>query len=771
LIKILVSSAACLALLSGTLAPGAALAADRDRAAAEARAKAVEAQMTDDERVVLTHGDFAVPVLPGVEVPKEALIGAGYIAGVPRLQIPALYETDATLGVSWVDNMRGDGGATPLPSGLAQAATWNPALIRKGGAIIGAEAKAKGFNVMLAGGANLIREPRNGRAFEYLSEDPLLTGVLAGQAIAGVQSNGVISTVKHFAVNHQETGRSIIDARISDAAARESDLLAFQIAIEQGDPGAVMCSYNKVNGAYACENDYLLNKVLKQDWGFKGFVMSDWGAVHGVDAALKGLDQQSGSQLDKAVFLGGPLKDAAARDPAYAARLKDMNRRILYAIYANGVEPAPPIKRPIDVQAGLAVAQDIAAQGIVLLRNRDNALPLAVGAKRIAVIGDYADTGVPSGGGSSQVQMDGGPAVALLQGGDSPFGVFMQEAYHRSVPLKAVAAKAPDADIRFSRGLYIAEAVAAAKQAEVAIIFATGWRTEGQDVADLSLPRGQDALIAAVAEANPNTIVVLQTGGAVSAPWLNKTAAVLQAWYPGGRGAEAIADVLFGTVNPSGRLPITFPASLDQTPRPKLDGADTIRVDFIGREGSQTLSADYDIEGSDVGYRWFAAKGQKPLFPFGYGLSYTRFERSGLKVSGLTASAMVANVGQRAGGEVVQLYLVSRPDGTKRRLVGFARVELAAGQKKTVEMTIDPRLLADWTGAEWSILGGEYRLALGADAEDLGPLVTVNLQARRWKDGEVGRLAALRQGVEAAASRLQGAWSQRGGRKAPNGPQ
>jgi beta-glucosidase len=764
----LVSSAACMGLLSGALAPDAAFAADRDPTAAEAKAKAVEAQMTDEERVVLTHGVFAVPVLPGVEVPKEALIGAGYIAGVPRLQIPALYETDATLGVSWVNNMRADGGATPLPSGLAQASTWNPALIRKGGEVIGAEAKAKGFNVMLAGGANLIREPRNGRAFEYLSEDPLLTGVLAGEAIAGVQSNAIISTVKHFAINHQETGRSIIDARISDAAARESDLLAFQIAIERGDPGAVMCAYNKVNGAYSCESDYLLNKVLKQDWGFKGFVMSDWGAVHGVDAALKGLDQQSGSQLDKEVFLGEPLKRAAASDPVYAARVRDMNRRILYAIYANGLEPTAPVKRPIDVQAGLAVAQEIAAQGIVLLRNQNNALPLAAGAKRIAVIGDYADTGVPSGGGSSQVQMDGGPAVALLQGGDSPFGVFMQEAYHRSVPLKAIAAKAPGADIRFSRGLYIAEAVAAAKQAEVAIIFATGWRTEGQDVADLSLPRGQDALIAAVAEANPNTVVVLQTGGAVSAPWFNKTAAVLQAWYPGGRGAEAIADVLFGTVNPSGRLPITYPASLDQTPRPKLDGADTIRVDFIGREGSQALSADYDIEGSDVGYRWFAAKGQKPLFPFGYGLSYTRFERSGLKVSGLTARAVVANVGGRSGSDVVQLYLVSRPDGTKRRLVGFARVDLDAGQSKTVEMSIDPRLLADWTGREWTLLGGDYRFALGANAEDLGPLTEVKLKVRRWRDGEAGGLSALRQSVSTAAARLQGAWSHRGGRKVRN---
>lgn len=702
---------------------------------AETRAKAVEAKMTPDERVIMTHGIMALPLAPGMAVPPEAVLGAGYVAGVPRLGVPALTETDASLGVAFNNGARGPEGATPLPSGLAQAATWNPTLVRQGGATIGAEAKAKGFNVLLAGGANLMRDPRNGRAFEYFGEDPLLSGVLAGEAIAGIQSNHIISTVKHFALNDQETARGFIDARVSDAHARESDLLAFQIAIERGKPGSVMCAYNQVNGAYACGNDYLLNRVLKRDWGFKGFVMSDWGAVHGLEFAINGLDQQSGAQLDPQTFFAAPLKQTAASDPHYATRLTDMNRRILYAIYANGLDSSPPVKKPLDAEAGLLVADQIARQGIVLLRNQSGALPLAGTVKRIAVIGGYADTGVLSGGGSSQVQMTGGPAASVSVGGEGPFAAFVQETYHRSVPLNAIRKKAPSADVTFVRGNYLTDAVVAAKNADVAIIFATGWRSEGFDVPDLSLPNGQDALIAAVAKSNPNTIVVLETGGPVLMPWLKDTAAVLEAWYPGGRGGEAIASVLFGETNPSGRLPATFPAGLDQLPQPALPGLGTVRPDIMGRpKPGESLSVNYDVEGSDVGYRWNARQGQKALFPFGFGLTYTSFERIGLTVSGLHARFAVINSGRRAGADVAQLYLVERPGGPKQRLVAFQRVELTPGERREISLDLDPRLLADWTGEGWAMKGGTYRFALGADAEHLGSSVSVSLPARRWRD-------------------------------------
>jgi beta-glucosidase len=706
-----------------------------DMAKAEARAAAIVKQMTADEKIVITKGIMPLPFIPGTVVPAGAIPGAGYVAGIPRLGVPALTETDASLGVAWVGGLRKDG-ATALPSGLSQAASWNPDVLYLGGAAIGSEARAKGFNVLLAGGVNLMRDPRNGRTFEYLAEDPLLSGVLVGAAIRGIQSNNIISTIKHFALNGQETGRKYVDVKISENAARESDLLAFQIGIEQGQPGSVMCSYNRVHGEQGCANDWLLNKVLKQSWGYKGFVMSDWGAVPGVEAALKGLDQQSGVQLDPAVYFGDVLKEKAAGDPAYAAKLDDMNKRVLTAIFAAGIDRLPT--KPggvIDFNKNAQVAEDAAKQGIVLLKNT-GVLPLAKTIKSVAVIGGYADTGVLAGSGSSLVHGVEGPAATRSSGGDGPFSALMAQSYHRSAPLKAIKALAPDATITFRDGRYIADAVEKAKQAEVAIVFANEWRTEGLDQPDLSLPDGQDALIAAVAAANPHTIVVLQTGGPVMMPWLGKVAGVVEAWYPGVRGGEAIASVLFGDTNPGGRLPVTFPASLDQLPRPKLDGSDWVEPDFSGNPapGKDKLNTDYDIEGSDVGYRWFARNGTKPLFPFGFGLSYTTFATSGLNVSAKSATFTVANTGRIAGDTVGQVYLVSRNGQTKQRLVGFKRVSLAPGSSQQVTVNIDPRVLADWKDGGWTIPAGEYNFALGSDAATLGPVKTVKMPARSWKD-------------------------------------
>ncbi|WP_343528930.1 glycoside hydrolase family 3 C-terminal domain-containing protein [Sphingomonas sp.] len=702
---------------------------------AAARARATETQMTDAERIRLTHGIMALPL--GKEtIPYDAVLGAGYIQGVERLGVPALRETDASLGVTWVGGARKDG-ATALPSGMAMGATWSPELMRSGGAAIAGEAHAKGFNVLLAGGMNLVRDPRGGRVFEYLGEDPLHSGLLAGAAVDGIQSRNVISTVKHFALNSTETGRHFHDAVISDPALRMSDLLAFQIAIEKGRPGSVMCAYNKVNGAQACGSDYLLNQVLKRDWGYPGFVMSDWGAVGALDFALKGLDQQSGEQLDSEIFLGDRLLAAAKHDKRYRARLSDMNRRILHAVYAVGLDRNPAKPGPTNLTAGIAAAQEIAEKGIVLLRNRNGALPLAASARRIAVIGGYADSGVLSGGGSSQAQGENGPAVTVPATGEGPLAPMLAQNYHRSSPLKAIQARVPKADVRYRDGRYVTDAVIAAKQADVAIIFATQWMTEGLDQPDLSLPGGQDALIAAVAAANPNTIVVLETGGPVAMPWLDRTAAVIEAWYPGARGGEAIAGVLFGDVNPSGRLPVTFPASVDQLPRPALPGAETIEPDFGGRgRPGDTLTIDYNIEGADVGYRWFAREKKEPLFPFGYGLSYTSFARSGLTVEGgiaPSASFTIRNIGKRAGADVGQVYMVATPAGSTQRLVGFARVELKPGEQQAARVAIDPRLLAEWTPAGWRIAPGTYRFALGASATDLGPEVSVSFAERLWK--------------------------------------
>lgn len=703
---------------------------------AQRRAEQTLRAMQTDEKTTLTLGIMPIALLPiWPAVPAEALPGAGYFPGIARLHIPALKETDASLGVAQSAD-RDKAGTTALPAGVAMAATWNPALLQQGGAMIGSEARIMGFNVLLAGGANLTRDPRNGRTFEYLSEDPLLTGTLVGATISGVQSNRIISTIKHFALNGQETGRKFADVQIGEAAARESDLLAFQIGIERGNPGAVMCAYNRVKGQQACASDWLLETVLKRDWGYKGFVMSDWGAVPALDAALRGLDQQSGSQLDPAPFFGAPLAAKARIDRRYALRLDDMNRRILWAIYANGLDTTASVAAKIDYAADARVAQNVAEQGIVLLRNTHDTLPLARTAKRILIIGGYANVGVLSGGGSSQVRGPGDPVVAVPGAGTGPLGGFTTQSYHGSSPMNAIAARVPGAIVTYRDGSYLSEALTQAARADLTIIFATKWSGEGEDQPDLTLPNGQDALIAAVASANPNTIVVLETGNPVAMPWLDKTAAVLEAWYPGARGGEAIASVLFGETNPSGRLPITFPQTLSQLPRPVLDGHATLEPDFLGNppKPDSQLPVNYDIEGSDVGYRWFARTGAKALFPFGFGLSYTQFETSGLTTDGTTARFLIKNTGKRSGATVGQVYLVSRNGNPKRRLVGFERVELAPGASQAVSVKIDPRLLGDWSRGGWSITAGEYGFALGDDAEQLGTVVTARVTARRWSD-------------------------------------
>ncbi|TCP95881.1 beta-glucosidase [Sphingomonas sp. PP-F2F-A104-K0414] len=706
------------------------------RATADTRATATERAMQGDERTVLTHGLWAIPLIPNVRIPAEAILGAGYVTGIPRLGVPALVETDASLGVSYIANLRKDG-ATALPSATAMGSTWNPDLIRRGNAMIAGEARAKGFNVLLGGGINLMRDPRNGRTFEYFGEDPLHSGLLGGAAIDGVQSQHVLSTVKHFALNAQETGRHAVDGKLADDAFRMSDLLAFEIAIDRGQPGSVMCAYNRVNGAPACGSDYLLNRVLKQDWRYPGFVMSDWGAVGALDFAFAGLDQQSGAQIDKKIFFGVPLAEAAARDPAYAARVADMNRRILRSVYAVGLDTHPPVKADIDFAANAGVARSVADEGIVLLRNSNALLPLSKDVRSIAVIGGYADAGVLSGGGSTQVQPLGGPSVSLPMGGEGPLAKYNNQTYHGTAPLAAIRVLAPNAKVTFHDGRYAAEAVAAAKTADVTIVFATQWMAEGADVPDLSLPGGQDALIAAVTNANPKTIVVLETGGPVLMPWLERTGAVLEAWYGGVRGGDAIAATLFGDTNPSGRLPVTFPASLDQLPRPALPYAGMIDRDFaVGTAAGTRYPIDYDIEGADVGYRWFARKNATPLFPFGFGLSYTQFQSSPMKVTGGAqpkATVTIRNTGTRAGSDVAQLYLVSTPAGRTLRLAGFTKVAVQPGTAANVTVQIEPRILAESKGGRWTMPAGRYGFALGRSATDLGPVVTVSLPARQWR--------------------------------------
>ncbi|WP_240002350.1 beta-glucosidase [Oleisolibacter albus] len=700
-----------LALMAGSAAAGEAW---RDPSLSpDERARLLDAALTLEERIGLLHGPMALS-LDGKPLPAGALGGAGFIPGVPRLGIPALQETDASLGVTNPANVRPGDTATALPASLALAASFNPRLAYEGGAMIAREAVSKGFNVLLAGGANLARDPRNGRNFEYLGEDPWLAGIMAGESIRGIQSQGMISTVKHFSLNGQETGRFVANAVIDEAAHRESDLLAFQIAIERGRPGAVMCAYNQVNGAYACGNEHLLNGVLKGDWGYPGWVMSDWGAVKATDFALKGLDQQSGEQLDGQVWFGPALKQAVAAGTVPEDRLSDMARRILRSMFAAGLFDAGPARPPVDLAAHGAIARQVADEGIVLLANPKGLLPLAPAVKRIAVIGGHADAGVLSGAGSSQVTGIGGDARSVPVGGEGALAFWGRMVFHASSPLKALRARLPGASVTFDDGRYPAAAAALARASDVVIVFANQWMAEGQDAYDLTLPEGQDALIEAVAAANSNCIVVLQTGGPVLMPWLGRVGAVLSAWYSGQQGGEAIADVLTGAVNPSGRLPITFPAGADQVPRPQLPG--------WGLLPTQPFDVVYD-EGADVGYRRYAAKGLTPLFPFGHGLSYTTFSYGGLTVTGgetLTVRFQVTNTGKRAGQDVPQVYLAGIGGQPLRRLIGFEKLALDPGERRTVTLRADPRLLArfDEAGRRWRIDGGPYRVVVGPSAAE-----------------------------------------------------
>ncbi|WP_112862572.1 beta-glucosidase family protein [Brevundimonas vesicularis] len=700
---------------------------------ARARADALVARMTREEKLSLVHGYFPPMADRTPGAPLEQMIpSAGYVPGVPRLGVPPLRESDASLGVAnQVEQRKGDV-ATALPSSLATAATFDPEIAYAGGAMIGSEARSKTFNVLLAGGVNLTRDPWNGRNFEYLGEDPLLAGVLAGEHIRGVQSNNIVSTIKHFAFNSQETGRMIMDARLGEAALRESDLLAFQIAIERGRPGSVMCAYNQVNGDYACENDFLLNQVLKRDWAYPGWVMSDWGAVHSTEkAANNGLDQESGQELDRQIYFGAPLGEAVSAGRVSEARLDDMVARILTGLIESGAldHPVRTTAETPDYAAHAEVAQRAAEAGIVLLKNTRGILPLAASARRIVVIGGHSDVGVLSGGGSSQVRSVGGAPIEipLTSGAASSFA---RVTYHASSPLAAIKAEAPDADVTFVGGADAAQAVAAARNADVVLVFATQWTTEAQDVEDLKLPNGQDDLIRAVAAANPQTAVILETGGPVLMPWIDEVAAVVQAWYPGQRGGEAIARILFGKVNPSGRLPITFPRDGDQPPRPVPPGLQALKESDAASNAGSGSAAEFKPfpveypEGSDVGYRWYEREGRRPLFPFGHGLSYTTFAYDGLTIEAgdaLRVSVEVTNTGDRAGDDVPQLY-VTLPDGGARRLAGFARVSLAPGETRRITLTAEPRVLAryDTSAPGWRILPGAYRVRVARDALDEG---------------------------------------------------
>jgi beta-glucosidase len=549
-----------------------------------------------------------------------------------------------------------------------------------------------------------------------MGEDPILAGTLVGNRIKCEQAQHVMGDIKHYAVNDQESGRNEVDSIIGKRAMRETDLLAFEIGIGIANPSAVMCSYNAVNGDYACENKYLLTDLLKKTWGYKGFVVSDWGGTHStVKASAAGLDNEEPEDN----FFGGELKQAVQTGKVSLAELDEHVHRVLRSEFASGIVDYPTTKGVVDVEGGFETARRIAEQSIVLLKNTNDILPLDRAAiHSVAIIGEHADTGMISGGGSAQVDPPGRPGAK-----------WQEHIWFPTSPLKAVSVKIPGASVQFDSGVNSGTAADLAKKSDVAIVFAHQWTSEGMDLPSLSLPENQDALIEKVAAANPRTIVVLETGTAVTMPWIDRVSGVVEAWYAGSKGADAVANILFGDVNPSAKLPMTFPRSEADLPHPRLvmppaKGQGAAAVSTSG-EAKPTFSVHYD-EGLKVGYKWYDAENKPVLFPFGFGLSYTAYSYLDLNVTlgeETVVTFTVKNTGGRAGLEIAEVYaaLPASAGEPPKRLVGWRKVHLNPGEGALVSVPVDPKYLSIYDEAAdgWKLVPGDYLFLVGGSSQAL----------------------------------------------------
>ncbi|HWE11119.1 MAG TPA: glycoside hydrolase family 3 C-terminal domain-containing protein [Solirubrobacteraceae bacterium] len=730
-----------------------------------------------------------------------------YMPGIPSLCIPPLGEEDGPQGVA--DKLTG---VTQLPASVAVAASWDPTLARRYGQVIGAEERSKGAAVNLGPTVNIDRDPRWGRSFEAFTEDPLLNSALTVGEINGVQSQREMSQVKHFDAYNVETNRNLPadNVIVSKRTLHEMYMPAFEAAIKQANVASLMCAYSMVNGAFSCDSNYLLNSVLKEQWGFGGFVTSDYGAVHATSAAPEGTDQEQPENT----YFGTPLAQAVTTGQIPKAVLNTMVARMLTEMFRFNLFAAPPTgttSAPVTTPGHVAVATTVADNSATLLKNARSTLPLsAANAGTVAVIGPAASTQPVYGGGGSAAVIPSS-TVTPLQGLQAAAGTGTHIVYSPGLPPDTSLAAIPSSSLTpaysgtHTGGSYtgkltapetgtyvlaindpcscyaptylslngkeiidnaatppysvysaavnlvagqtytlsiaggtgsggnaggestaltwatpsqlapgIAQAVAAARSASSAVVVvADDTESEDSDRPSLSLPSAQDELISAVAAANPHTTVVVNAGAPVTMPWLAQAGAVLDTWYPGQVSGTSLAHVLFGQVNPGGHLPVTFPANLSQVPAASPDR-------FPGVNNRVLYS-----EGLKVGYRWYDARNITPMFPFGYGLSYTRFKFSGLHVTGVSldgtgiirVSAVIRNLGKRAGSDVAQLYLGDpRAAGEPpRQLIGFQRVTLGPGRSRRIQLTVAPRDTWWWSQAAngWSQSTGVYRIYVG----------------------------------------------------------
>jgi beta-glucosidase len=654
----------------------------------------IVAQMTLDQKIQEVHGlqdtnDYRV------------------IPGIPTLGIPLLNITNGPAGAC-NGGPGHQGPATALPAPIALAATWDVALANQYGVIIGSEAKALANRFVEGPDINIARVPQNGRTFEAFGEDPYLVGQIAVADINGIQSQGVIAESKHYAGNNQETNRATTNDIIDERTLREIYLPAFEATVKQAHVGAVMCAYNQINGSYMCENSLLLNQILKQEWGFTGFVTSDFGATHStVASANAGLDVE----MPSGVYFGSALQAAVQSGQVSTATIDDMLIRRFSTMMRFGVFQNPPGLSPIpSVQHGFT-ARQIAEAGMVLLQNNGGILPLnASQLHTIAVVGPYAGAAMTGGGGSSHV---------------TPF--------YTVTPVAGIQNRVGSGvTVNYADGSNIAAAVALAQAADVAIVMVGDSETEGTDDF-ISLSGTQDQLVQQIAAANPRTVVVLKSGTSILMPWASSAPAILEAWYPGEEDGNAVAAVLFGDVNPSGKLPLTFPVNLSDLPT-------NTTAQYPGVNGNASYS-----EGVFVGFRYFDQSNITPLFPFGFGLSYTTFSFQNLAISPnnftfannpgqtVTVTFSVTNTGAVPGAEVAELYIgipstvVPQPPKSLR---GFQKVMLQPAQTAQAQLVLDKRAFSYWDVAThaWLVVPGTYQIMVGSSSRDI-PLqgtITIN---------------------------------------------
>ena len=643
-------------------------------AQAVARARQIVAKMTLDEKISELHGVH--------DATRYRMV-----PGVPRLGIPDFWMTNGPAGV-------GPGGASPqppataMPAPIALAATWDPELAHTYGKLEAEETRSLGSLLFESPDINIARVPQGGRVFESFGEDPFLTGRIAVATIEGIQSTSIMANVKHYLANNQETDRKSVDEKIGERALREIYMPAFEASIKEAHSASLMCAYPKVNGAFDCENASMLNGVLKKEWGFDGFVLSDWGATHStVPSALNGLDLE----MPTGVYFDKELRKAVDAGEVPVSLLDEkLVRRFAKMIEYGDFGPQPK-PQPIPVLAHGAVSRQIAAQGMVLLKNDGGLLPLdAASLRTVLVVGPYAVRPNTGGGGSSHV-------IPL----------------YTITPYDGLSAELGlQIHVTVMDGSDINAAADAAKRSQVVIVMVGDQDAEGRDQS-LELPKAQNELIKAVASANAKTVVVVKSGSAVLMPWIDSVPAVLEAWYPGEEDGHAVADVLTGKVNPSGKLPLSFPRSVEDTLAANPE-------QYPGVNGVAHYS-----EGLEVGYRGYTAHNIAPLFPFGFGLSYTQFSFDGLKVSkqpgsyDTTISFKVTNSGKRAGAEVAEVYLgfppITEGNEPPLQLKAFSKVTLNPGESKTVELKLDARAFSYWSekAHAWTVAAGEFQVMVG----------------------------------------------------------